>query len=91
MAVGCTVELAAHQLHAQCAGLATHQRQEPDVLGNDGRVEQVSLGSVVVHVPCKHLRTGQQSTGSVGRSATRGETDRVLTWSLRSPSALYIV
>lgn len=57
LAVGRTVELAAHQLHAQRAGPAADQRQEPEVLGDDGRVEEVSLGSVVVHVPRKHLHT----------------------------------
>lgn len=67
-AVGRTVELAAHQLHAQRAGPAADQREEPEVLGDDGRVEQVSLGSVVVHVPRKHLRAGQQSSyGAAGR------------------------
>lgn len=59
-AVGRTVELAAHQLHAQRAGFAADQREEPEVLGDDGRVEQVSLDSVVVHVPRKHLRTDRQ-------------------------------
>lgn len=50
-----TVEFAAHQLHAQGAGLATHDGNDADVLSDDWRVKQVGLGAVIVHVPHKHL------------------------------------
>lgn len=51
-----TVELAAHQLHAQRAGFAADHRDDADVLADDGRVEQVGLGAVVVHVPDENLQ-----------------------------------
>lgn len=51
-----TVELTAHQLHAQGAGLATHHRNNADVLGNDWGVKQVGLGAVVVHISNKYLQ-----------------------------------
>ena len=51
-----TVELTAHQLHAQGAGLATHHGNDADVLGHDGRVKQVGLGAVVIDVPHEDLR-----------------------------------
>lgn len=51
-----TVELAAHQLHAERARPPTHQRNHTHELGDDRRVEQVGLGPVVVHVPNEHLQ-----------------------------------
>lgn len=51
-----TVELTAHQLHAQGAGLATHHRDDADVLGDDRGVKQVGLGAIVVHVSNKYLQ-----------------------------------
>lgn len=56
-----TVQLAAHQFHAQRARLATHHGDHADVLGDDGRVEQVGLGSVVVHVSDKNLQRETES------------------------------
>jgi hypothetical protein len=50
-----TIELTAHQFHAQGAGLATDHGDDAEVLADDGRVKQVGLGAVVVHVPHKHL------------------------------------
>jgi len=50
-----TVEFAAHQLHAQGAGLATHNRNDTDVLGDDWGFKQVGLSAVIVHVPHKYL------------------------------------
>lgn len=95
-----TVELAAHQLHAQGAGLATHHRDHADVLGDDWGVKQVGLGPVVVHVSNKHLQRREESGKCV-----RSDTDqicscwmmmadavlRLLTWSFLSPSGLYTV
>ena len=52
-----TVELTAHQLHAHGAGLATDHRDDADELGDDGGVEQVGLGAVVVHVSHKYLHS----------------------------------
>lgn len=51
-----TVEFTAHQLHAQSASLATHHRDNADVLSNDWRVKQVGLGAVVVYISHKYLR-----------------------------------
>lgn len=50
-----TVEFAAHQLHAQGAGFATHDGNDADVLGDDWGVKQVGLDAVVVHVSNKYL------------------------------------
>ena len=50
-----TIQLAAHQLHAHGAGLATHNRDNADKLGDDWRVKQVGLGAVIVHVSHKYL------------------------------------
>ena len=50
-----TIELTAYQLHTQGARLATHHRDDADKLGDYWRVEQISLGAVVVHVPYEHL------------------------------------
>lgn len=50
-----TVELTADQLHAQGAGLATHNRNDAEVLCDDRGVEQVGLGAVIVYVPLKYL------------------------------------
>jgi len=51
-----TVELAAHQLQAQRAGPAADHWDDADVLGQDGGVEQVGLGAVVVGVADEDLR-----------------------------------
>ena len=58
---GFTVQLAAHQLHAQRARLPTHERNDPDELGDERRVEQVGFGSVVIHITHKHLQVGGRS------------------------------
>lgn len=62
---GRTVQLAAHQLHAQRARLSTHHGDEAEVLRHDGRVKEVGLGAVVVRVSHKHLpqRDGQSADG----------------------------
>lgn len=52
---GFTVQLAAHQLHAQCARLPTDHWDDSDELGDEWRVKQVGLGSFVVDIPNKHL------------------------------------
>lgn len=51
-----TIEFTAHQLHTHSAGLATHYRDNADVLGNDWGVKQVGLGAVIVHVSNKYLQ-----------------------------------
>lgn len=50
-----TVQLTAHQLHAQCACLPTHHWDDSDELGDERRVKQVGLGSFIVDIPNKHL------------------------------------
>lgn len=60
-----TVELTAHQLHAQGAGFATHYWDNADVLGNDWRVKQVGLGAVVVHVSNEYLQRKEESANCV--------------------------
>lgn len=50
-----TVELAADQLHAQSARLATHHGDDADVLSDDWGVKQVGLATVVIYISCKHL------------------------------------
>lgn len=52
-----TIELTANQLHAESAGLATDHGHHADVLGHDGGVEHVGLGSVIIHITHKHLGT----------------------------------
>lgn len=51
-----TVELTAHQLHSQGAGLTTHDRNNADILGNDWGVKQIGLGAIVVHITRKYLQ-----------------------------------
>lgn len=60
-----TVELTAHHLHAQGAGLATHHRDNADILGNDRGVKQVGLGAVVVHVSNKYLQRKEELVNCV--------------------------
>lgn len=43
-----TIELTAHQLHAQRARLAANHRHDADVLGHDRRVKEVGLCAVVI-------------------------------------------
>jgi hypothetical protein len=50
-----TIELTAHQLHAQGAGLSAHHRDDPDILGHHRGLEQVGLGAFVVYVGHKDL------------------------------------
>ena len=51
-----TIELTADQLHAQRARPAANHRDDADVLGHDGRAEEVCLGAVVVYVAHKNLQ-----------------------------------
>lgn len=60
-----TVELTAHQLHAHGARLATHHRDDADVLGDDWRVKQVGLCAVVVHVSDKYLQSKKELVNCV--------------------------
>ena len=60
-----TVKLTAHHLHAQGASLATHHRDNADVLGNDRGVEQVSLGAVIVHISNKYLHGNEELVNCV--------------------------
>lgn len=85
-----TVQFAAHQLHAQRARLPTHQWNDPEELGDERRVEQVGLGSIVVGVPNKHLqRRGRSQQSTWMRAAWPAW--RLLTWSRVSPSVRYTV
>lgn len=55
-----TIQLTAHQLHAQRARSAANHRDDANVLGHNGRLKEVGLGAVVICVPNKDLGHGNK-------------------------------